>query len=67
MFLIAEVISVGYMFALHYRACHDAGVFLIACTTEDLSWSAELLKLDYDNEIHTRALLKTQPDSNYSF
>lgn len=49
MFLITEVISAGYMFALHYRACYDAGVFLIAYLTEDLSWSAELLKLDYDN------------------
>lgn len=46
MFLITEVISVGHMFALHYHACHAAGVFLIACTTKDFSWSAELLKLD---------------------
>lgn len=53
MFLITEVISVGCIFALHYHACRDAVVFLIACTTEDLGWSAELLKLDYDNEIHT--------------
>lgn len=53
MFLITKVISVGYMFALQSHACHDTGVFLIACTTKDLSWSAELLKLDYDKEIHT--------------
>lgn len=46
MFLITEVISVGYMFALYYHACQDADVFLIACTTEDLSWSAELQKFD---------------------
>lgn len=50
MFLITEVLSVGYMFALHYHACHDACEFLVACPTEDLSWSVELLKLDYDNE-----------------
>lgn len=53
MILITAVILVGYMFALRYHACHDNGAFLIGCTTEDLSWSAELLKLNYGNEIHT--------------
>lgn len=46
MFLITDIIAVEYMFVLHYHACHNAGGFLIVCTTGDLSWSAELLKLD---------------------